>query len=148
MSSFSLYRQLLFPIEECCPNNCLNERKFSWNSKSNRCWKFQLSILRNKKGFIPKKIWSVPCTMDSSFFSQKMPYYLLTLLVYVYGSAFRPLKAKYYETKEFLKSQTIAHVFFKVTFRGQISCNWISELIFKSCNSKSFLIDFWGRSSN
>ena len=67
--------------------------------------------------------------MDSSFFSQKMPYYLLTLLVYVYGSAFRPLKAKYYETKEFLKSQPIAHVFFKVTFRGQISCSWISKFL-------------------
>ena len=41
-------------------NNCLNELndlKFcevSRNSISNRCWKFQLSILKNKS-FIPKK---------------------------------------------------------------------------------------------
>ena len=27
---------------------------------------------QNKKSFIPKKIWSVPCTIDSSYFSQKM----------------------------------------------------------------------------
>ena len=39
--------------------------------------------LDKQKSFIPKKNWSVPCTMDSSFFSQKMPYYLLTLLVYM-----------------------------------------------------------------
>ena len=42
-------------------NNCLNglnELKFcevSQNSYSNRCQKFQLSILKNKKSFIPKK---------------------------------------------------------------------------------------------
>ena len=33
----------------------------SWNfvrfSISNRCWRFQLSILKNKKSFIPKKIF-------------------------------------------------------------------------------------------
>ena len=42
-------------------NNCLNklnELKFcevSQNSISNRCWKFQLSVLKNKKVFFPKK---------------------------------------------------------------------------------------------
>ena len=42
-------------------NNCLNElneMKFceaSWNSISNRCWKFQLSILKNKKVLFLKK---------------------------------------------------------------------------------------------
>ena len=63
-----------------------NELKF-WevlrNNKSKRCWKFQISILTNKKVLFLKKIWSVPCTMDSSFFSQQMPYCLLTLLVYM-----------------------------------------------------------------
>ena len=28
--------------------------------------------LYKQKSFIPKKNWSVPCTMDSSYFSQKM----------------------------------------------------------------------------
>jgi hypothetical protein len=36
------------------------------------CWKFQISILTNKKVLFLKKISSVPCTMDSSFFRQKM----------------------------------------------------------------------------
>ena len=45
--------------------------------------KCQLSILANKKVLFLKEIWSVPCTMNSSFFSQKMPYCLLTLLVYM-----------------------------------------------------------------
>ena len=73
---------LLFPLEKCC----LNELKFckvSRNPKSNSCWKFQLSILTNKKVLFLKKIWSVPCTMDSSFFSQEMSYCVLTLLVYM-----------------------------------------------------------------
>ena len=39
--------------------------------------------LDKQKSFIPKKNWSLPCTTDGSFFSQKMPYYLLTLLVYM-----------------------------------------------------------------
>ena len=83
---FSSFEQLLFPIEKSCLNVCLNELKFckvSRNPKSNRCWKFQLSILTNKKVLFLKKIWSVPCTMDSSFFSQQMPYCLATLLVYM-----------------------------------------------------------------
>ena len=39
-------------------NNCLKELKFcevSQNSILSRCWKFQLSILKNKTSFIPKK---------------------------------------------------------------------------------------------
>ena len=28
--------------------------------------------LDKQKGFVPKKLFSVPCTMDSSFFSQQM----------------------------------------------------------------------------
>ena len=55
----------------------------SQNSKSNNCWKFQLSILTNKKGLFLKKDLSVPCTMYNSFFSQKMPYFLLNLLPYM-----------------------------------------------------------------
>ena len=73
--NFSSYQQLLLPIEKCPLNDCLNELKFckvSRNSKSNSCWKFQLSILTNKKVLFLKKFWSVPCTMDSSYFSQKM----------------------------------------------------------------------------
>ena len=63
--NFSSFEQLLFPIEKCCLNVCLNELKFckvSQNTKSNSCWKI---------------------TIDSFFFSQQMPYYLLTLLVYM-----------------------------------------------------------------
>ena len=44
----------------------------SRNNKSKRCWKFQISIWTNKKVVFLKKILSVPCTMDSSFFSQQM----------------------------------------------------------------------------
>ena len=84
--NFSTFRQLLFPVEKCRLNIFLNELKFckvSWNLLSNGCWKVQLSILKNKKVLFLKKIWSVPCTMDSSLFSQQMPYCLLTLLVYM-----------------------------------------------------------------
>ena len=65
----------LLPIQKCHLNVCLNELKFckvSWNPNSNSCWNFQLSILTNKKVLFLKKNWSVPCTMDSSYFSQKM----------------------------------------------------------------------------
>ena len=41
--------------------------------------------LDKQKNLIPKKIWSVPCTMDSSFFSQQMPYCLATLLALILG---------------------------------------------------------------
>ena len=65
--NFSSFEQLVFPIEEYR----LNELKFckdSRNPKSNRCWKFQRSILTHKTVLFLKKIWSgsVPCTMDSS----------------------------------------------------------------------------------
>ena len=40
--------------------------RFSRKRKSKICWKFQISILTNKK------VLSVPCTMDSCFFSQQM----------------------------------------------------------------------------
>ena len=56
--NFSSFRQLLFPVEKCCLNVCLNELKFckvSRNPKSNSCWKFQLSILTNKKVLFLKK---------------------------------------------------------------------------------------------
>ena len=43
----------------------------------------KVSILTNKKVLFLKKMWSVPCTMDSSLFSQQMPYCLATLLVYM-----------------------------------------------------------------
>ena len=65
----------LLPKQKYHLKFCLNELKVckvSRNPKSKRCWKFQLSILRNKKVLFLKKIWSVPCTMDSSYFSQKM----------------------------------------------------------------------------
>ena len=84
--NFSSFRQLFLTIDKCHLNICLNELKFctaSWNPKANSCWKFQLSILTNKKVLFLKKIWSVPCTIDSSLFSHQMPYYNLTLLVYM-----------------------------------------------------------------
>ena len=54
LKSFSSFRHLLFTF-------FLTDVWLSWNfmrlqnSFSNRCGKFQLSILKNKKGFIPKK---------------------------------------------------------------------------------------------
>ena len=65
----------LLPIQKCHLNVCLNELKFckvSRNPKLNSCWKFQLSILTNKKVLFLRYILSVPCTMESSFFSQQM----------------------------------------------------------------------------
>ena len=65
--------------------SCLNELKFCEvpQNKSKRCWKFQFSILTNKKVLFLKKIWSVPCTMDSFFFSQQMLFCLATLIVHM-----------------------------------------------------------------
>ena len=54
-NSFSFFRQLLFSSFFI---GCLIELKFckvSRNSISNRCWKFQLSILKNKKVLFLKK---------------------------------------------------------------------------------------------
>jgi hypothetical protein len=44
--------------------------------------KISAFYLDTHKSFVPKKI----CTMDSSFFSQQMPYCLENLLVFMYGS--------------------------------------------------------------
>ena len=41
------------------------------------------SFPQTKRVLFLKKIWSVPCAMDSSSFSQQMPYCLATLLVYM-----------------------------------------------------------------
>ena len=84
--NFSSFRQLFLNIEKCHLNICLNELKFceaSQNCKSDSSWKFQLSIVSNKKVLFLNKIWSVPCTIDSSLFSHQMPYYNLTLLLYM-----------------------------------------------------------------
>ena len=43
--------------------------------------KISAFYLDKQKSFIPKK--NMKCTMDGSFFSQQMPYYLATLLVYM-----------------------------------------------------------------
>ena len=52
-------------------------------SKIKQMLKFSVFYLDRQKSFVPKKKWSVPCTMDSSFFSQEMSYCVLTLLVYM-----------------------------------------------------------------
>ena len=55
-NSFSSFRQLLFLFFLCIC--CLIELKFckvSQNSFANRCWKYQSSILKNKKGLVLKK---------------------------------------------------------------------------------------------
>ena len=58
-------------VIKSCPNK-LKSCEVSRNGELKRCWKFQLSTLTNKKVLFLKKIWSVPCTMDSSYFSPKM----------------------------------------------------------------------------
>ena len=72
LNNFSnqVYR-LLFPIEKCCLNVCLNEMKFckvSRNPKSNSYWKLQLFILKNKKVLFLKKyeVYHVPWIVLSS----------------------------------------------------------------------------------
>ena len=86
LTKFQCIQTTFAPHRKCHLNVCLNELKFCkvlQNPNSNRSWTFQLSILTNKKVWFLRKLWSVPCTMDSSFFSQQMPYCLLTLLVYM-----------------------------------------------------------------
>ena len=81
--NFSLFGQLLFPLE----NVIWMFVWMSWNFEDFTKFYFKqlLKILAfyldKQKSFIPKK--NMKCTMDSSFFSQKMPYCLLTLLVYI-----------------------------------------------------------------
>ena len=58
--------------------NCLNELnelkvcEVSRNLISNNCWKFQLSILKNKKSFMPKKIFVRPLSLNMPREIQKM----------------------------------------------------------------------------
>ena len=65
--SFNSIRQ---HIEKNENNNCLNkmnELKFcevSWNSFSNRFWKFQLSILKNRKILFLKKLFFKPLSIS------------------------------------------------------------------------------------
>ena len=68
-NSFSLFRQLLFSSFFI---SCLIELKFckvSRNSISNWTWKFQLSILKNKKVLFLKKIffWPLSISKQKSF---------------------------------------------------------------------------------
>ena len=70
LQNFSSFRKTFRRHFSTGNKSCFNDLKFcevSWNNKSKRCWKFQTN-----KSFIPKKILSVPCTMNSSFFSQQM----------------------------------------------------------------------------
>ena len=53
-NSFSLFRQFLFLLSDWF--------EFLWGSFSNRFWKFQLSILKNKK--VPKKISFKPFSLS------------------------------------------------------------------------------------
>ena len=68
----SSFGQLLFPVEKCHLNVFVwmswNFCKVSQNSKSNRCWKFQLSILINNKVVFLKKyeVYHVPWIVLSS----------------------------------------------------------------------------------
>ena len=63
-NSFSLFRQLLFSSFFI---GCLIELKFckvSWNSISNWTWKFQLSILKNKKVLLLKEFFFRPLSIS------------------------------------------------------------------------------------
>ena len=76
----------LLPIQKCHLNVCLNELKFckvSQNPKSNSCWKFQLSILTNKKVLFLKKfeVHHVPWIV--LFSATRCRNISLTLLVYM-----------------------------------------------------------------
>ena len=72
-NSFSLFRQLLFSSFFI---GCLIELKFckvSWNSISNWIWKFQLSILKNKKVlFLEKKLSRRQYQNKKAFFTDSI----------------------------------------------------------------------------
>ena len=68
-------------------DNCYFHFFFYWlsdwvsrNSFSNGCWKFHLSILKNKKVFFLKKILSVPWIVLSS--ANRWPLDVLTFLIH------------------------------------------------------------------
>ena len=65
------FRQHFSTGNKSCPNE-LKLCEISRNDWSKRCWKYQIFIVTNKKVLFVKKILIVPCTMDSSFFSQQM----------------------------------------------------------------------------
>ena len=73
LQNFSLFRQTFRWQFSRGNKSCPNELKFCEVSRNYK-FRFQISTLtlEKHKSFIPKKILSVPCTMDSSFFSQKM----------------------------------------------------------------------------
>ena len=88
-TKFQLIWNTFIPLRKMSPE-CLSEwaEIFQVFTKSEikQMLKILAFYLNKQKSFIPKKIWSVPCTMDNSFFSQQMPYCLATLLVYNYGT--------------------------------------------------------------
>ena len=57
LHSFVVYATKTFIENWNSSRHLLELCKVSQNYLSNRCWKFQLYILKNKKCFIPKKIW-------------------------------------------------------------------------------------------
>ena len=85
--------------------------------------KISAFYLDKQKSFITKKIWRVPCTMHSSFFSQQMQYCLATLLVYMAlalpyqawpSSPYKPLSCQTLRQPQFLsKFQSLLYANFK-----------------------------------
>ena len=131
-------------IEECCLNICLNELKFckvSWNPKSNR-------ILDKQKKWFPRRMWSVPCTMDS-FFLQPTDAVLSRNSPSIYGTAlyFQICVCLDFENYKDLyilglikktrnsACQSLGH-FFQVCTQTFI---WVSNLRFTSCINFSFI---------
>ena len=98
---------------------------------------FSFLSWQTKKVLFLKKIWSVPCTMDSSFFSQQMPYCLLTLLVYMallwktVISHFRP--SRYYFTQGDLTQifPTFSNPKLNLNFymNGDLGSTWVSNFL-------------------
>ena len=84
-NTFLSVGQFLYPREKISSQCFLNELKFrevSQNPKSRRCWKFQFSILTNKKVLFLKKMKCTTCH-DSSILNRQMSCCIATLLTYM-----------------------------------------------------------------
>ena len=86
LTNFQLIRTTCIPHRRIS-SECLSEwakiLQVFMKFKIKQMLKISAFYLDKQKSFIPKKKWSVPCTMDSSFIRQQMPYCLATLLVYM-----------------------------------------------------------------
>ena len=123
--NFNSIRQ---PREKNVNNNCLNELndlkqcEVSRNLFANRCWKFQLSIMKNKKVLFLKKSFFKPLSISKQKALFTVSIFPKVLTFPIKGFAFRQPYANYSLTPPFFiaRCQLLFDISSKISKRDQL----------------------------